>query len=119
MPSPGVQRVGDFNSKGGIALGPGHNNVLINGRPALKPNTPFTPHIGCNPKFPIHCVGVVGIMGGSPSVRANGIPLVTDGDKDSCMDARQGGSPNVRAPGGAGLGGALGSLGVAVVGALI
>ena len=52
-------------------------------------------------------------------VRANGIPLVTDGDKDSCMDARQGGSPNVRAPGGAGLGGALGSLGVAAVGALI
>jgi uncharacterized Zn-binding protein involved in type VI secretion len=119
MPAPGVQRVGDFNSKGGIALGPGHDNVLINGRPALKPNTPFTPHIGCNPKFPIHCAGVVGIMGGSPSVRANGIPLVVDGDKDSCMDARQGGSPNVRAPGGAGLGGALGSLGVAVVGALI
>jgi uncharacterized Zn-binding protein involved in type VI secretion len=119
MPAPGVQRVGDFNSKGGLALGPGHNNVLINGRPALKPNTPFTPHIGCNFKFPIHCAGVVGIMGGSPSVRANGIPLITDGDKDSCMDARQGGSPNVRAPGGAGLGGALGSLGVAVVGALI
>jgi uncharacterized Zn-binding protein involved in type VI secretion len=119
MPAPGVQRVGDFNSKGGLALGPGHDNVLINGRPALKPYTPFTPHIGCNTKFPIHCVGVVGIMGGSPSVRANGIPLITDGDKDSCMDARQGGSPNVRAPGGAGLGGALGSLGVAVVGALI
>jgi uncharacterized Zn-binding protein involved in type VI secretion len=116
---PGVQRVGDLNAGGGVALGPGHNNVLINGRPALLPNTPFTPHAGCNPKFPIHCVGVVGIMGGSPSVRANGIPLVTDGDKDSCMHARQGGSPNVRAPGGAGLGGALGSLGVAVVGALI
>lgn len=116
---PGVQRVGDLNAGGGIALGPGHNNVLINGRPALLPNTPFTPHIGCNPKFPIHCVGVVGIMGGSPSVRANGIPLVTDGDKDSCMHSRQGGSPNVRAPGGAGLGGALGSIGVAVVGALI
>ena len=28
---PGVQRVGDFNSGGGIALGPGHDNVLING----------------------------------------------------------------------------------------
>ena len=116
---PGVQRVGDLNSKGGVALGPGHNNVLINGRPALKPNTPFTPHIGCYPTFPIHCVGVVGIMGGSPSVRANGVPLVTDGDKDSCMDGRQGGSRNVRAPGGAGASGTLGSLGVTVVGALI
>ena len=51
-------------------------------------------------------------MGGSPSVRANGIPLVTDGDKDSCMDARSGGSPNVRAPGGAGLAGAAGGLAV-------
>jgi uncharacterized Zn-binding protein involved in type VI secretion len=94
---PPVQRVGDLNSKGGVALGPGHNNVLINGRPALKPNTPFTPHIGCNPKKPIHCVGAVGVTGGAKTVRANGIPLVIDGDKDTCQDARQGGSPNVKA----------------------
>ena len=113
---PAVQRVGDFNGKGGIALGPGHNNVLINGRPALVPKTPFTPHIGCNPKFPIHCVGVVGVVGGSPSVRANGIPLVVTGDKDSCFDSRSGGSPNVRAPGGAGLAGAAGGLAVSAAG---
>ena len=92
-----MQRVGDLNSKGGVALGPGHNNVLINGRPALKPKTPFTPHIGCNPKKPIHCVGAVGVTGGAKTVRANGIPLVIDGDKDTCQDARQGGSPNVKA----------------------
>ena len=109
---PAVQRVGDLNAGGGIALGPGHDNVLVNGRPALKPNTPFTPHIGCNPKKPIHCAGVVGIMGGSPSVRANGIPLVVTGDKDSCQHGRSGGSPNVQAPGGAGLGGTLAGLGV-------
>jgi uncharacterized Zn-binding protein involved in type VI secretion len=94
---PGVQRVGDLNSKGGVALGPGHNNVLINGRPALKPNTAFTPHIGCNPKFPIHCAGLVGVTGGSKTVRANGIPLVLTGDKDSCRDSRSGGSRNVQA----------------------
>ena len=94
---PAVHRVGDLNAGGGVALGPGHNNVLINGRPALLPNTPFTPHSGCNPKFPIHCVGVVGVSGGSASVRANGTPLVLTGDNDSCRHGRSGGSPNVRA----------------------
>jgi len=98
MPGKGIQRVGDPNSGGGIATGPGHNNVLINGRPALIPNTPFTPHIGCNPKFPIHCVGVVAVMGTSTSVFANGVPLVLDGGKDSCFShKRMMGSPNVKA----------------------
>jgi len=111
---PAVQRVGDLNAGGGVALGPGHKNVLINGRPALKPNTPFTPHSGCNPKKPIHCFGVVGTTGGSSSVRANGIPLVLTGDKDSCSHARQGGSRDVRASGGKGAGGTTGSLGALI-----
>jgi uncharacterized Zn-binding protein involved in type VI secretion len=98
MPGKGVQRVGDPNSGGGIATGPGHNNVLINGRPALIPDTPFTPHIGCNPKFPIHCVGVVAVAGTSTSVFANGIPLVLDGGKDSCFShKRMMGSTDVKA----------------------
>ncbi len=95
---PGIQRVGDLNSGGGVALGPGHNNVLINGRPALKPNTPFTPHPPCGPKQPQHCVGVVGVVGGAKTVRANGIPLVIDGDRDSCVThTRRSGSQNVKA----------------------
>jgi uncharacterized Zn-binding protein involved in type VI secretion len=93
----GIQRVGDPNSGGGIAVGPGHNDVLINGRPALIPATPFTPHIGCNPKFPIHCVGVVSVMGTSTSVFANGIPLALDGGTDSCKHKRTLGSPDVKA----------------------
>ena len=97
MPGKSVQRVGDLNSKGGVALGPGHNNVLINGRPALKPRTPFTPHPPCNPKAPQHCAGQVGTTGGSATVRANGIPLVLTGDKDSCKDTRAGGSSTVKA----------------------
>jgi uncharacterized Zn-binding protein involved in type VI secretion len=98
MPGKGVQRVGDLNSGGGVALGPGHNNVLINGRPALIPATPFTPHIGCNPKFPIHCVGVVAISGTAKTVFANGTPLVLDGGSDSCKShKRTNGSPNVKA----------------------
>lgn len=94
---PGVQRVGDLNAGGGIALGPGHTNVLINGRPALIPNTPFTPHVGCSPKNPLHCAGVVAIIGTAKTVKANGQPLVIDGSKDSCFHGRINGSPNVRA----------------------
>ena len=98
MPGQGVQRVGDPNSGGGIALGPGHPNVLINGRPALIPNTPFTPHVGCNPKFPIHCVGVVAVSGTAKTVKANGTPLVLDGGADSCKSHKRTlGSPNVKA----------------------
>ena len=98
MAGKGVQRIGDPNSGGGSATGPGHTNVLINGRPALIPDTPFTPHIGCNPKFPIHCVGVVAVAGTSTSVFANGIPLVLDGGKDSCFShKRMFGSTDVKA----------------------
>jgi len=98
MPGKGVQRVGDPSSGGGIAVGPGHNNVLINGRPAAIPFTPFTPHIGCNPKFPIHCVGVIAVAGTASTVFANGQPLVLDGGKDSCLShKRMMGSPNVKA----------------------
>jgi uncharacterized Zn-binding protein involved in type VI secretion len=94
----GVQRVGDPNSGGGIALGPGHTDVLINGRPALIPKTPFTPHPPCNPKAPQHCTGVVAILGTATTVFANGIPLVIDGAKDSCFQhKRMMGSPNVKA----------------------
>ena len=93
----GVQRVGDPNSGGGIARGPGHDNVKINGRPALIANTPFTPHTGCNPKNPIHCAGVVAVKGVSKTVKANGKPLVLDGNEDSCKHKRMLGSPNVKA----------------------
>jgi uncharacterized Zn-binding protein involved in type VI secretion len=98
MPGKPVQRVGDASTGGGIALGPGHNNVLINGRPALKPNTPFTPHMGCSPKKPQHCVGVVAISGNATTVKANGQPLVISGAKDSCQEhSRLLGSTNVLA----------------------
>jgi uncharacterized Zn-binding protein involved in type VI secretion len=109
----GVQRVGDPNSGGGLAVGPGHTNVLINGRPAAIPATPFTPHIGCSPKQPQHCVGVIGVVPGGVagvatkvattgsvggSVFANGIPLVLDGDGDSCIShSRKFGSFDVKA----------------------
>jgi hypothetical protein len=74
--------------QGSVALGPGHENVKINGRPALKPNTPFTPHIGCSAKAPWHCAGLVAIAGTAKTVRANGVPLVIAGATDSCKHKR-------------------------------
>jgi uncharacterized Zn-binding protein involved in type VI secretion len=97
MAGKGIQRVGDPSSGGGIAIGPGHTNVLINGRPAAIPDTPFTPHVGCGPHTPQHCVGIIAVSGTAGTVRANGIPLVLDGGKDSCQHARIMGSTNVRA----------------------
>jgi uncharacterized Zn-binding protein involved in type VI secretion len=94
----GIQRVGDLNSGGGVALGPGHPDVLIDGRPALIPGTPFTPHPPCSPKQPQHCAGAVAVVGNATTVFANGIPLVLDGAKDSCIQhTRKGGSTNVKA----------------------
>lgn len=98
MPGKSVQRVGDISTGGGVAVGPGHPNVLINGRPALIPLTPFTPHQGCSVKGPQHCFGVVAIAGNATTVRANGLPLVLIGAPDSCFShKRNGGSTNVLA----------------------
>lgn len=97
MPGKPVQRVGDLNAGGGVAVGPGHNNVLINGRPALRPYTPFTPHLGCNPKKPIHCFGIVAVSGNSQTVLVNGSPMVIAGAKDSCKHGRIMGSDSVLA----------------------
>jgi uncharacterized Zn-binding protein involved in type VI secretion len=98
MPGKPVQRVGDLNSGGGIAIGPGHDNVRIGGIPALIPKTPFTPHSGCGPKSREHCVGVVAVSGNAQTVRANGEPLVLSGAKDSCKTHKRVlGSTNVLA----------------------
>lgn len=97
MSGKGIQRVGDLNSGGGVALGPGHKNVLINGRPAAIPGTRFSPHPPCSPKNPVHCRGTIAVKGTSKTVKANGKPLVLDGNKDSCDHARIRGSRDVKA----------------------
>lgn len=92
-----AQRVGDVNTGGGIGKGPGWSDVRINGRPALKPGTPFTAHQGCSPKTPQHCAGSVAVSGNATTVRINGVPMVVDGARDSCAHTRTAGSPNVKA----------------------
>ena len=89
-----AQRKGDPNLTGGLITN-GEASVLINGRPAAVPSTSVTPHPPCGPKNPIHCVAVT--TGGSKSVRVNGKPLLTSGDKDTCGHGRSiSGSKNVR-----------------------
>lgn len=90
---PAVQRQGDFNAKGGIITS-GDSSVLINGRPAATPGLSVTPHPPC-PKGFSHCIAKTTM--GSQTVRVNGRPLLLTGNKDSCGDARMGGSTNVKA----------------------
>jgi uncharacterized Zn-binding protein involved in type VI secretion len=93
-----IQRVGDFNSGGGIIASGGQPNILVNGRPAAKQFDLVTPHWGCSPKAPQHCVCFTSAMPGSKTVRANGQPLILAGDKDTCMThTRVMGSTNVLA----------------------
>jgi uncharacterized Zn-binding protein involved in type VI secretion len=99
-----MQRVGDFNSGGGIIVSGGHRNVLVNGRPAATPFAVVTPHIGCgkkNLKSLLHCLALT--LPGSSTVKINGEPVIVTGVPDTCGHSRAGGSPNVVSAGGAGL----------------
>lgn len=94
MAGKAVQRQGDFNLRGGIVTS-GVGSVRVNGRPIATPGTAVTPHPPCGPKAPQHCVAFT--TGGAKTVRVNGKPVLLTGNKDTCLDSRVGGSPNVRA----------------------
>jgi uncharacterized Zn-binding protein involved in type VI secretion len=89
-----VQRKGDANKKGGIITS-GDSSVLVNGRPIAVPNSKVAPHPKCSPKAPLHCIAKT--TPSAKTVRVNGKPLVLTGGKDTCGDARAGGSSNVKA----------------------
>ncbi len=96
-----MQRVGDFNSGGGIIVSGGHFNVLVNGRPAATPWALVTPHLGCGKKGPQHCLALT--LPASSTVKINGTPVIVTGVPDTCGHSRAGGSSDVVAAGGAGL----------------
>jgi uncharacterized Zn-binding protein involved in type VI secretion len=96
-----MQRVGDFNSGGGIIVSGGHNNVLVNGRPAATPYAVVTPHLGCGKKKPLHCLALT--LPGESTVKINGEDVIVSGMPDTCGHGRAGGSPNVISAGGAGI----------------
>lgn len=54
-----VVRVGDLFGMGGIVLYPATSSVTVNGRPVATFGALYTPHLGCTPKTPQHCVGMI------------------------------------------------------------
>lgn len=92
---PAVQRKGDPNSAGGVAM-QGIDSVRINGRPVVVEGMPVSPHPCCgqNGCPPVHCNARTN--NGVSTVRAGGKPIVVDGKTDTCGHPRINGSPNVR-----------------------
>lgn len=90
----GVQRQGDPNTVGGVIL-QGDPTVLINGRPVAVAGTRVTPHPCCGAKGcpPIHCSAVTTAK--TATVLVSGIPVVINGDIDTCGHARISGSVDV------------------------
>jgi uncharacterized Zn-binding protein involved in type VI secretion len=89
-----VQRVGDTNSAGGVALGGGSSGVFVNGRSVVVEGTPVTAHTCCGRRgCAAHCGPVT--TSGSRTVKVGGIPLIYTGSADTCGHPRVGGSPNV------------------------
>lgn len=93
---PAVVRVGDINSGGGVALGPGALSVKVNGRPVITPGSLVSPHPCCGapePECAVHCAAVTTL--GSFKVTAEGQPVVFVGSPDSCAHGRATGSLDV------------------------
>jgi len=92
---PGIQRVGDANSAGGVATG-GIASVRVNGRAVIVEGNAVSPHPCCGQRRcpPIHCSAVT--TNGSGSVRAGGVGIVVTGTSDTCGHPRAGGSADVR-----------------------
>jgi len=89
-----AQRKGDSNSAGGVISGPCAPTVLINGRPASVVGDSVTPHPCCGkPGCSPHCSAKT--TTGSPTVLAEGKPIVRKGDPDTCGHPRSSSSPNV------------------------
>lgn len=90
----GVQRVGDQNIAGGVIV-EGNPTVLINGRPVAVVGSKVTPHPCCGSQGcpPTHCAAVT--TSTNTTVLVGGLPIVLDGDIDTCGHSRIGGSLSV------------------------
>lgn len=96
---PGAVRIGDVNSAGGAAVGPGALSVIINGRPACLTGTKVTAHPCCGaPGCSIHCSASTTL--GSMSVIAENKPINYVGSPDTCFHPRALGSLDVIIPAG-------------------
>jgi uncharacterized Zn-binding protein involved in type VI secretion len=91
---PSVQRIGDRNSAGGVILN-GDSSVLINGRAVAVQGASVSAHPCCGQRGcpPTHCNART--QANNSTVLVNGIPLVLNGDVDTCGHPRASGSPDV------------------------
>ena len=90
---PAVERLGDINVAGGVALG-GAKTVFVNGRPMMIPHQIVTPHPCCpNDGCDIHCNART--QGGSSTVVVEGKPVIHTDDNDTCGHKRSSPSPDV------------------------
>jgi len=91
---PGVQRVGDRNSAGGVILN-GDSSVLINGRAVAVQDASVSAHPCCGARGcpPIHCNAKT--QASTSGVRINGKAVILAGDKDTCGHTRVSGSSDV------------------------
>ena len=89
-----MQRIGDQNSAGGVILN-GDSSVLINGRAVAVQGASVSAHPCCGQRGcpPTHCNART--QANNSTVLVNGIPLVLNGDVDTCGHPRTSGSPDV------------------------
>jgi uncharacterized Zn-binding protein involved in type VI secretion len=86
-----LSRVGDLNNKGGKIVR-GAKTVFANGIPVGLHVSQITPH----PAGPPHQKAVT--VTASPTVFAEGVPVLRVGSTDSCGDKTVQGSPNINVP---------------------
>jgi len=86
---PNVERKYDPNTAGGRILGPCAPTVITNGRPTSLVGDLVSPHPPCG----IHCAARTTV--GSPSVIAEGLPVIRVIDIDTCGHKRSDPSPDV------------------------
>lgn len=90
---PNVVRKGDTNTVGGAVM-IGASTVFAEGSEVALPNAPVTPHPCCGfPGCNSHCNATT--TGGSSTVFAEGQPIITSDDFDSCGDKRNTFAPTV------------------------
>jgi uncharacterized Zn-binding protein involved in type VI secretion len=91
---PAVQRDGDANGAGGVVSG-GVASVRVNGSPVTVNGNPVSSHAPWGRPHPPHQAATT--TGGSGTVKAGGIGIITTGCADTCGHPRAGGSGDVRA----------------------
>ena len=90
---PAVQRDGDANNAGGVVSG-GVASVRVNGSPVTVNGNPVSGHAPWGKPHPPHAAATT--TGGSGTVRAGGIGIITTGCSDTCGHVRVVGSGDVR-----------------------